>query len=268
MGVTYGFFNSDNGDRKYSATDMSKLFDGIINDGVYDSIGDKLMVKPNSGMRVAVGTGRAWFDHTWTFNDAKFPITIDAAEQVLSRIDAIVLEVNSTDTVRANSFKMVKGTPASSPVKPMLASSDTVKQHALAYITVKPAVTEITQKDIENAVGTDETPFVTGIIEHAKASDMINQWKAEFDSLFEEMEAAISQATSATLIDGSVTTAKLANKAVTSEKIADGGVTGTKLASGAPNTAMAGTRFKLVEGVHYGSTLPTNLSEGELFFKI
>ena len=39
MSVTYGFYNSINGDRKYNALEMSSIFDGIIVDGVYMSIG-------------------------------------------------------------------------------------------------------------------------------------------------------------------------------------------------------------------------------------
>ena len=44
MSVTYGFYNSINGDRKYNALEMSSIFDGIIVDGVYMSIGDALNV--------------------------------------------------------------------------------------------------------------------------------------------------------------------------------------------------------------------------------
>lgn len=45
MSVTYGFYNSIKGDRKYNALEMSSIFDGIIVDGVYMSIGDALNVK-------------------------------------------------------------------------------------------------------------------------------------------------------------------------------------------------------------------------------
>lgn len=39
MAFTYGFFNSLNGDRKYTAEQLSSIFDGLITDGVFDSIG-------------------------------------------------------------------------------------------------------------------------------------------------------------------------------------------------------------------------------------
>lgn len=49
MSVTYGFYNSIKGDRKYNALEMSSIFDGIIVDGVYMSIGDALNVKSSGG---------------------------------------------------------------------------------------------------------------------------------------------------------------------------------------------------------------------------
>lgn len=70
MSVSYGFYNSMNGDRKYDATQMSSIFDGIINDGIYETIGDRFVVRTSGGMNVVVGTGRAWFNHTWTLNDS------------------------------------------------------------------------------------------------------------------------------------------------------------------------------------------------------
>lgn len=48
---TYGFYNSQDHDRVYDANDFSAIFNGIINDGVFMSVGDKFNVTPapNSG---------------------------------------------------------------------------------------------------------------------------------------------------------------------------------------------------------------------------
>lgn len=54
MAVTYGFFNSVNGDRKYNADQMSSYFDGLVTDGVYEKIGDALIVKAGTGMQVSI----------------------------------------------------------------------------------------------------------------------------------------------------------------------------------------------------------------------
>lgn len=52
MTVTFGFYNSLNSDRLYNALQMSSLFDGIITDGVFASIGTSMIVTPDSGLSV------------------------------------------------------------------------------------------------------------------------------------------------------------------------------------------------------------------------
>lgn len=192
MAFTCGFFNSENGDRKYNAEQMSAIFDGIIADGVFTTIGDHMAVSAGTGMQVLVGTGKAWFDHTWNVNDAAYPLTIAASDVTLSRIDAIVLETNHSDSVRLNKLRVVQGTVASSPVKPTLTNSEKVHQHPLAWVTVKPGVTQIAASAIENAVGTSACPFVTGIIATTAIDDLFNQWNGEFDEWFDNLKAQLS----------------------------------------------------------------------------
>lgn len=43
---TFGFYDSLNGDRRYSTSQMSEIFDGIIQDGVYSNVGEALMTIP------------------------------------------------------------------------------------------------------------------------------------------------------------------------------------------------------------------------------
>lgn len=221
MAFTCGFFNSENGDRKYNAEQMSAIFDGIIADGVFTTIGDHMAVSAGTGMQVLVGTGKAWFDHTWNVNDAAYPLAIAASDVTLSRIDAIVLETNHSDSVRLNKLRVVQGTVASSPVKPTLTNSEKVHQHPLAWVTVAPGVTKIAASAIENAVGTSACPFVTGIIATTAIDDLFNQWNGEFDEWFDNLKAQLSDNVVANLqrqIDARV---KIADKA-TSDDITQG----------------------------------------------
>lgn len=192
MAFTCGFFNSENGDRKYNAEQMSAIFDGIIADGVFTTIGDHMAVSAGTGMQVLVGTGKAWFDHTWNVNDAAYPLAIAASDVTLSRIDAIVLETNHSDSVRLNKLRVVQGTVASSPVKPTLTNSEKVHQHPLAWVRVAPGVTQIAASAIENAVGTAACPFVTGIIATTAIDDLFNQWNGEFDEWFDNLKSQLS----------------------------------------------------------------------------
>lgn len=189
MSFASGFFNSVDHDRLYDATDISRLFDGLIRDGIFASIGDCLVVKQSNQMNVTVGTGRAWFNHTWSYNDALYPVTIPPSEILMDRIDAVVLEINSVESVRANSIKLIKGTPSSTPTKPSLTNTKEVHQYPLAYVTVGKEVTSIRQADIENCVGTSACPFVTGILEVISIEQLIPQWKDILNRFVEENTA-------------------------------------------------------------------------------
>ena len=113
-------------------------------------------------------------------NDSLYPITLDASDVLFNRIDAIVLEVNANTTVRANSFKIVKGTPASNPVKPSLIKSEMVNQYPLAYITIGKGVLSISQSNIENAIGTSACPYVTGVLKGMDIDNLVAQWGAQW----------------------------------------------------------------------------------------
>jgi hypothetical protein len=189
MSFASGFFNSVDHDRLYDATDISRLFDGLIRDGIFASIGDCLVVKQSNQMNVTVGTGRAWFNHTWSYNDALYPVTIPPSEILMDRIDAVILEINSVESVRANSIKLIKGTPSSTPAKPSLTNTKEVHQYPLAYVTVGKEVTSIRQADIENCVGTSACPFVTGILEVISIEQLIPQWKDILNRFVEENTA-------------------------------------------------------------------------------
>lgn len=196
MSVTCGFYNSKNGDRKYDAIQMSSIFDGIIRDGVLQHYGTAMVVKESEGMMVNVGIGRAWFNHTWTLNDALLPLTVPISEVLLNRIDAVVLEVDARESVRANSIKIIKGTPASSPKNPTLIKTNDRWQYPLAYIRVNAGVTAIRQANITNCVGTSACPFVTAPLEKMSIDALVaqwgDQWKAFYGAQTADMESANS----------------------------------------------------------------------------
>ena len=189
MSVTSGFYNGLSHDRKYNAVQMSSLFDGIINDGIFQSVGTYFTVTASSGFTVKVGIGKAWFNSHWIQNDAILPLTLSDPEVVLARIDAVIIEVNTTDSVRAGSIKILKGTPASSPVNPKLTNDDYVHQHALCYIYRKANETAITQSGITNMIGTDSCPFITAILETASIDSLLGQWQDQLDQFVASEES-------------------------------------------------------------------------------
>lgn len=159
MTVTSGFYDSYNGDRVYTADQFCSFFDGLINDGVYSAVGYRFYVTAAGGLNVYVESGRAWFDRTWTFNSQKLTLAVPAPDTVYPRIDAVIIEINKDE--RRNTIKIKKGTASSNPSRPSLTKSTSLKQYALAYISVGRNVSSISNSNIENVVGQPETPLIT-----------------------------------------------------------------------------------------------------------
>lgn len=197
MTVTSGFFNSVNHDRKYNAEEISSIFDGIILDGVYQGFGEALKVSGTSvANQVKVGTGRAWFNHTWTLNDEALYLTLPGANSTYPRIDAIILEVNNSSSIRANTIKCISGTAASSPTKPTLTNTTNVHQYPLAYITRPKGSSTINTGDIENKIGSSDCPIVTGVLEVLSDDRFIAQTIAnlttDFNTWFDGVKGQLS----------------------------------------------------------------------------
>ena len=134
MSWTCGFFNSVGEDRRYNADQMSHIFDGLITQGVYEKVGKKLAVGPNSGMTIQIDTGRGWFGSRWVNNDSIYQITLEDADVLLNRYAAICVRCDLTDSVR-DAYPYVKYSDfASSPIKPTMERSETVKEYCLAYV--------------------------------------------------------------------------------------------------------------------------------------
>lgn len=181
MSVTSGFFDSINGDRKYSAEQMSSIFDGIVTDGVFQNIGDAFRVQSVSNLDITIGIGRSWFKHTWIYNDSILRLTLPPANVLLDRIDAVVIEVNHEQGIRAGSIKIIQGTPSSTPSRPVMAREVLVQQYPLCYIFRAPNSQAITQANITNAVGTSECPYITGILQTQNIDNIVAQWTAQFN---------------------------------------------------------------------------------------
>lgn len=193
MSVTSGFFNSVNGDRRYTAEQFSDLISTLIIDGVFSNVGTAFAVNADSGSNITVGIGRAWFNGTWIYNDALLPMTVRSAEILLDRIDAVVIEVNHSETVRAASIRFVNGVPSSSdPQRPELTNTDEVHQYPLAYIYRKAGNDNVVQADITNMIGTSACPYVIGILDTQNIDKLIAQWDSEFNIWFEGLEGILS----------------------------------------------------------------------------
>ena len=192
MAVSSGFFNSLNHDRLYDAEQFGSIFDGIIVDGVLMTIGNKFSTRPGNSMTVIVGSGRAWFDHSWIYNDSDLQVSVPLSNSLLPRIDMICIETNWEDTVRKNDIKLIRGTPASSPVRPTPVRSSKVNQYPIAFVTVPAGVTSLTAGNIAITVGSSACPFATAPLEKVSIDELFAVWEASYQDWMYRSNQAFS----------------------------------------------------------------------------
>lgn len=173
MAITSGFFDSVNGDRKYSAQQFGNLFTGIISDGVFSGVGGGLKVESRSS-QVYINSGRAWCRGTWLDNDAYASLNVPAnSHPNYSRYDAVVLTFDTSSSVRRNSIDYISGVAAATPLKPTLKNDSLTKQMPLCYIFRPANSTTITQSNIESTIGTSVCPYITGPLKTIDVTDVV-----------------------------------------------------------------------------------------------
>lgn len=188
MAVTYGYFNSVDGDRTYNADQMSEYFDGLVSDGVYESVGSAMIVKAVSGggMIVQVGTGRAIVDKKWVKNDAVLNVDIPAAHPTLNKIVSIFVRLTYAD--RAISIIAREGSAASNPSRPTIVRDATAYELRLANIYVRAGATSISQSDITDMrADRSQCGWVIGIVQQVDTSELFLQYQAAYEGYYQRM---------------------------------------------------------------------------------
>lgn len=197
MAVTYGFFDSVNGDRKYNADDISNYFLKLISNGVFATPASAMQVQAGSGMAVDVSAGWGFINCKWINNDGPYNLTIDASDIVLNRIDRIVLQLDPGAEARCISIAVKKGTPAATPAPPVLTrNTGGVWELSLAQIAVNAGVTSISQSDITDERGnTSVCGYVTGLIDQIDTTNLFAQYNTAFNEWFTEIKDAVRTTT-------------------------------------------------------------------------
>lgn len=143
--VTYGFFNSVYGDRKYDADQMSDFYTGIVTQGVFQHVDNGLEVTAGTGLTVSVNTGRAIIQNKWIKNDTPMVLQLVDAPSTYSRFDIVVLRYDASN--RNVQILVKTGTPLGTPVVPELIRDGSVYEMCLAVIDVDAGATSVTVTD-------------------------------------------------------------------------------------------------------------------------
>lgn len=250
MALKFGFFNSSDGDRVYSAEDIGRYLQGIISSGVYADSATSLQVLSSGGMEVQVQAGRAMLHYHFLENTEPLALTLSNGG-TLARIDAIVMRLDMER--RLCEIAVKEGAPAATPKAPTMLRSDNTKEYMLASVYVNKLVTAITQNDItDTRPDTTVCGWVRGIVKQEATS--VPTPSLELVGCIPTVNPAGDGyellPTDTTLsFDGAP---------------ADAGATGRAIAS--TNAALDAKLGKVLSSDMYGDTLPATGTKGQLFF--
>ena len=192
MAIHGYFFNAvktgDVYDRVYTAEDVTSYLDQIVGSGVFPNPSNQLQVTAGTGMQVVVAPGQGWINGHKMVSDADLPLSIDAADVLLGRIDAVIFYVDFT--TREMGISVKKGTAAPSPAIPTLTRNSSRWELMLATVTVNKQITAITQGMINDTrPNSNVCGFVAGLIQQVDTSTLYIQYQAAYTAMAAQMAA-------------------------------------------------------------------------------
>lgn len=191
MAERCGFFNSNNGDRKYKAEFFAEYFASFIANGVFPNPSTGCQVMSNGDMTVTVKTGKAWINGFYYHNDSDLILPVEVADGVLKRIDRIVLQYNIIDrTIRA---AVRKGAFASTPEAPVMQRNADTYELAIADIAVDNGVISISQAAITDLRLSETYCGISHcIVDHVETETLFLQYQQWYIETTEDAETDLA----------------------------------------------------------------------------
>lgn len=177
-------------DRKYNADDYSNVFSAFIRDGVRRSGANDFNVTA-SGLVLTVALGYAVCGGRWVRLDADYTLdTITPPVGSYSRVDAVVVRVDTRESTRAASIVYRTGTPASSPIAPAKDTTTGVSELIIATVLVSPSATTVTVTDTR-----PNTSLCGWITTPVGYDDYFTALDSQFDTWFEKTKQTLASVT-------------------------------------------------------------------------
>ena len=192
--VESGFYDAINQDRVYTADDINRPYKRVVSDGVFATkVGTPstdLQVFPGEGERqVLVSAGQAIILHKWFELPSPVTVTVPENNTLFTRIDSVIARVDLNDAVRAGSIVYRTGTAEAWPTPPAINQDGTnVLEYRLANVHVASGATTITASAIEDLRGSEECPWITGLITQVDTSTLFEQYQAAYKEQYDKYD--------------------------------------------------------------------------------
>ena len=149
MAFSCGFFNSKGLDRTYTAENFTEYLSSIICNGILHTYGQNFkLTAASSGLKVNLGTGKAWINGHYFINDSRYVIDLTSyQDESLPRYVGIAIYLDTTESVRSVTLRLFPGTPAESPQLPTIPQDEDHVRLLMYAVRMNPGASRITESD-------------------------------------------------------------------------------------------------------------------------
>lgn len=194
MAFSSGFFNSKGLDRTYTAENFTDYLSSLICNGILDTYGEQFeLTAPTKGLKVILGTGKAWINGHYFINDAKYSIDLsEYQDESLPRYVTIGIVCDVSEGVRDVRIEVVAGTPAENPSVPFIPVDENRAKLTLYSVRLNVGAASLSKfdwfdyREDENLCG-----YCRCILGKCKVTDMLAQLmvlNAQIDKYNETIE--------------------------------------------------------------------------------
>lgn len=180
-------------DRAVGSEVLRRIFSNYFTNGVFglqSSSCFKVVSNQTGGMTIKVSPGVCLIEGATGYEDSETILQLSAADS-LNRIDTVVLRLDDNKNVRAITLAIVRGSPATNPVKPQLTRNSSIYEIGLADISVRANVSTIQAVDItDTRLNADRCGFVTAGVK-LDTSVFTTQMQAIVDKYMEIVRGAL-----------------------------------------------------------------------------
>ena len=188
MAISYGFFNSVNGDRVYKASSFNDFFAGLVSqNGIFSSYLNALEVSVVDLTTINIASGKAIVDSCWFKNDTVFELNLEPPDALLTRQDSVIIRKDFAN--RTISFEVVTGTPASTPVSYKPVRNTSFYELVLARINIPANASRLDYSNvIDTRFNNDLCGVITVLIEQPNVEQVKDLYVERYGALFVEMQ--------------------------------------------------------------------------------
>lgn len=183
MAQKYGFFNSENGDRRYDTSDIARFLSKFFTNGIFNN---SLQVSANDNMTVSVAIGNANINGYGYENTETLVLDIDESDSELGRIDSVIVRLDLTN--RQITTMILQGSYASTPSQPSITRTGTIYDLRLANISIPAETTRITTDMITDTRFGADCGNVTQAVLELSTDEIFKQYEAWFTEWFANLE--------------------------------------------------------------------------------